>query len=1061
MKKNLCLAALALICAPAFAKSSSTFDSGAISGLNARNIGSATMSGRIAAVTAYEKDGKTTIFVAAASGGVWKSPDGGVTYQPMFDHEAVQSIGAVTIDPSNPDTIWVGTGESWTRNSVSIGNGIYKSTDGGETWTNMGLPQSERIVKIIVHPKSSDTVYACVPGKLWSDSADRGLYKTTDGGKTWSLILKGSNLSTGCASASMDTKDPNTLYAALWDFRRKGWTFRSGGDNADAPSGSGLFKSTDGGKTWTEFTADANKGFATKPFGRISVAVAPSNPSVVYASIEAAKGSGFYRSGDGGKTWEPRDRSQFMVWRPFYFSNMTVDPKNENRVFKDGGSLLMSEDGGRSFSAIGGFAGMHGDVHDVWINPNNTQSVIAVDDGGIWYSHDGGSRWLKGENLPISQFYHVSVDEADPYRVYGGLQDNTSWVGDSQYPGGITNSRWENMFGGDGFWMFPDPSDPDYLYAELQGGFMGRVNRYTHEARILQPLAGYHEKMRLNWNTPIHISPNDKSTIYEGAQFLFRSRDHGQTWDRISPDLTTNDPNKQKQEESGGVTVDNSAAEMHTTIYSISESPKDKDLIWVGTDDGNVQITRDGGKSWKNVVDNVPNLPKNSWVSWVQASKFDEGTAYAAFDRHTFGDMDPYVYKTTDYGKSWKLIASKAQGLRGYAHVVKEDPVKSDLLFVGTEFGLWVSVDGGNRWVQYKGSHFPSVAVRDIVVAERDSDLVLATHGRGIWIIDDITPWRELSDSLMGKEAAFVKGRPQKQDLQAFSGGWAEGAGTFAGANPPDAAVITYWQKSRHLFGKIKIEILDADGKVIDDIPASKRRGLNRVLWSMRTKAPRVPPAAQVAGNAQQGPRVVPGTYTVRMTKNGQVYETKVDVVLDRRAKFSVAERKQNFDAAMRVSDLFAQESDVVAQINALRMSIAQRKAASASDAALTKALTDLDAKADDIRKKIVATKEGGAITGEERLREHTDNVYGPLLSYEGKPTQYQLDRIDVIARELGEVQTDWKKLVAEQLPGLNDQLKQRGATPIEVSFAPADDAQAASANPATIVEAFDSLRLR
>jgi hypothetical protein len=445
----------------------------------------------------------------------------------------------------------------------------------------------------------------------------------------------------------------------------------------------------------------------------------------------------------------------------------------------------------------------------------------------------------------------------------------------------------------------------------------------------------------------------------------------------------------------------------------------------------------------------------------VQASNFDEGTAYATFDRHTFGDMNPYVYKTTDYGKSWKLIASSKDGLRGYAHVVREDTVKPNLLFVGTEFGLWVSVDGGKRWAQYKGSHFPAVAVRDLVIAPRDSDLVLATHGRGIWIIDDITPWRELSDSLMAKEAAFVTIPLQRQDLTAFSGGWAEGAGTFSGPNPPDGAVITYGQKSRHLFGKIKIEILDASGKVIDELAASKRRGLNRVVWSMRLKAPRVPPAAQLAGNAQQGPRVVPGIYKVRMTKNGKAYETAFEVGLDRRAKFDVAERKQNFEAAMRVSDLFAQESDVVAQIGALRGQLAQYRGVAASDPPLAKALSDADAKADDIRKKIVATKEGGAITGEERLREHTDNLYGPLLLYEGKPTQYQLDRIDVIARELGEVQADWKKFIAEQLPPLNEQLKLRGATPITVSLAPVPESQPASANPATMMEAFDSLRLR
>jgi photosystem II stability/assembly factor-like uncharacterized protein len=1024
------LALAALLALPAQVTAAVTFDSGSISGLGARNIGSATMSGRVAAFDAVEnKDGKTTLFVGAASGGVWKSTDGGITYKPVFDRQPVQSVGAVVIDPSNPQTIWVGTGEPWTRNSVSIGDGMYKSTDGGDSWTHMGLPNSERVAKILVHPKDGNTVYACVAGKLWSDSTDRGLYKTTDGGKSWSLILKGMNASTGCSAASMEPGNPDVLYAALWDFRRKGWTFRSGGDNEKAPSGSGLHVSRDGGKTWTEFTADKNKGFATKPFGRIAFAVAPSNPKVLYAAIEAPKDAGLYRSADGGQTWELRDKSQYMVWRPFYFANLIVDPKDENRLFKTGGMLLLSVDGGKSFSQTGGFNGMHGDVHDVWISPSNSKDVMAGDDGGMWYSRDGGTRWLKGDNLPISQFYHVSVDNDDPYHVYGGLQDNSSWVGDSQYPGGITNSRWENMFGGDGFWMFADPSDPDYLYAEYQGGNIGRVNRKTHEARIIQPLAGYHEKMRMNWNTPIHIGGK---AIYIGAQFLFRSRDHGATWERISPDLTTNDPEKQKQEESGGVTVDNSAAEMHTTIYSISESPKNPDLVWVGTDDGNLQITRDGGKKWTNVVGNV-GMPKSSWVSWVQASRFDEGTAYAAFDRHTFGDMQPYVYKTTDYGKSWSRIAGANQGLRGYAHVVREDTVKKDLLFVGTELGLWISPDGGKRWAQYKGGNFPAAAVRDLVVQERDSDLVLATHGRGIWIIDDITPLRELSDALLAKEVAFVKARPAQQRVNAFSGGWSEGSGKFEGPNPPDGAVITYYQKSRHLFGKIKLEVLDPQGNVIDTIPASKRRGLNRVYWSMRAKAPRVPPAAQIAYNATQGPRYVPGVYKVRLTKAGQVYETELPVTLDRRAKYDVAERKQNFEAAMRVSALFGQMSDLVGQVNGLRSAIAQRQGALPADDALAKKLLELDGKADEVRKKIVATKEGGAITGEERLREHTDNAYGPLIAYEGMPTAYQVERIDVLTREFGDVQAEWKKVSGLELATVNEMLRAKGAAPIEV----------------------------
>ena len=506
---------------------------------------------------------------------------------------------------------------------------------------------------------------------------------------------------------------------------------------------------------------------------------------------------------------------------------------------------------------------------------------------------------------------------------------------------------------------------------------MGRVNRHTHEARNIKPRPNYNEKLRYNWNTPIALSPNEKGTVYVGAQFLFRSRDHGQNWERISPDLTTNDPQKQKQEQSGGVTVDNSSAEMHTTIYSISESPKDKNLIWVGTDDGNLQITRDGGKSWNNVVTNVPGLAKNSWVSWVQASNFDAGTAYAAFDRHTFGDMSPYVFRTTDYGKTWTPLvnAQDAKGVRGYAHVIKEDLEKPDLLFLGTEFGLWISIDGGKNWAQFKGNHFPAVAVRDLAIQPRENDLVLATHGRGIWIVDDIVPLRNLTSDMVSQEVAFVSARPVQQRIEG-SGGWANGDAVFVGDNPPDAAVINYYQKERHLFGKLKIEVLDYSGRVVDEVPASKRPGLNRVTWSMREKPPRVPPAAQIAFAGTRGPRLVPGDYTVRLTKAGKTYETKLTVGLDRRAKFTVEDKKAQYDAAMKVRDLFNDESALMDRIGTLRRDVSKVAAGVAENDSLKKNIKGFDDKIEMVRKKIVATKEGGAITGEERLREHTDQLY-------------------------------------------------------------------------------------
>jgi photosystem II stability/assembly factor-like uncharacterized protein len=1012
-----------LLCVSGSTAQEAKFDSDTISGLGARNIGSAAMSGRVSAVAAVKEDGRLTVYVGSASGGVWKSINGGTTYKPIFDKQDVQSIGAIAIDPSAPKTIWVGAGEAWTRNSTSIGDGIYKSTDGGDSWTNVGLKNSERIAKILLDPKDSNVVYACVPGKLWSDSEDRGLYKTTDGGKSWNKILKGANLSTGCSMISMDPQDSKTLFAGMWDFRRKGWTFRSGGENATADSASAFYKTSDGGATWNELDEKSAKGLPAKPWGRIAVTIAPSKPNVVYALIESTR-SALFRSDDGGKTWEERDRSNWMVWRPFYFANLIVDPKNENKVYKPDLTLIMSEDGGKSFSVIGGAA--HGDFHDVWVNPDNTDHLIAGDDGGIWYSYDGGNTWWKGNNLPISQFYHVSVDQADPYHVFGGLQDNSAWIGDSQYPGGITNSRWENLFGGDGFWVFPDPSDPNYVYAEAQGGNVGRVNRMTLDGRAIKPQPNYGEgKLRFNWNTPIHMSPNEKGAIYIGAQFLFRSRDHGQTWDRISPDLTTNDPEKQKQEESGGVTVDNSDAETHTTIYSISESPRDGQVIWAGTDDGNLQLTRDGGRSWTNVVSNVPELPKFSWVSWVEASLYDPATAYAAFDRHTFGDMAPHVYKTSDYGKTWTPVVGPESGVRGFAHVIKEDTVVPNLLFLGTELGLWVSLDDGKHWAQYKGHEFPCVPVRDIVVHPRESDLVVATHGRGIWIIDDITPLRKLTPDVMAKDVIFLQGKTPQQRLVS-NGGWVEGSAAYSGPNSPDAAVITYYQKKRHIFGKMKIEVFDAQGKLVDTLPPNSRRGVSRVEWAMRLKPPRVPPAATAAFEAAQGPRVVPGTYTIKMTRGTETYATQFVVEQDPRAKFTSADRQLEFDAAMRVYNFLSDMSFDADRISGMHDALLERTARVKNDVALAKRLQQAADSMDELRKKIVSTKEGGAVTGEIRIREKTTELYGDILNYEGRPTDYQSARIDSLKKELADVSAQFDAFASKDLPAINKSLAQK-----------------------------------
>lgn len=1037
MLRSILLASAALAIAPASAQS---FDSAAVSGLGIRNIGSATMSGRISAIAGrQEADGKVTLLIGSASGGVWKSEDGGTTFRPMFDKAPVQSIGAVALDPTNKDVMWVGTGESWTRNSVSVGNGVYKSTDGGVTWMNMGLPATERITRIVVNPKDGNIVYVCAPGPLWSDSPDRGLYKTTDGGRTWTLILKGANLSTGCSSVAMDPSNPEHLLAGTWDFRRKAYEFRSGGNGPDQPSGSRFAESRDGGRTWTYLTAENRKGLPKYPWGRLEIAFAPSNPKRVYAFIENPRPALFV-SNDGGQSWEERDRSQGMVWRPFYFARLVVDPKDPDRVFKMGYSVTVSDDGGKSFANAAGAS--HGDWHDVWIDPENTKYLVGGDDGGLWFSYDGANKWWKANNLPVSQFYHVSVDDKDPYQVYGGLQDNSAWVGDQEYPGGITNNRWENLFGGDGFWAWSDPADPNYAYVEAQGGFIGRVNRHTLQARLIQPQANYKEKLRFNWNTPIQMSPNEKGTIYIGSQFLFRSRDHGTTWDRISPDLTTNDPVRQRQEQSGGITVDNSAAEMNTTIYSISESPRAAGEIWVGTDDGNVQLTRDGGAHWANLTPNL-GMPAGNWISWVEASRYDPAVAYVTDDRHTVGDMAPYLYRTADYGRTWqRLVGPDTPGIRGYAHVIKEDRLNPNILFLGTEFGLYVSLNGGQSWAKFQPDNFPDgLAVRDIALQEREDDMVLATHGRGIWVVDDISPLRALSAQTLASNVALIPSGPVQQRIQG-NGGWAEGDASYAGENPPNGATITYYQKARHVIGRMKLEVLDASGKVVDEIPTSKRRGLNRVEWPMQTKPPIVPPAASLAGSSTVGERFLPGTYTVRLTDAGQVVTEPLTVTLDRRATYTVADRQAQFDAAERIKGMFQRMSTLVAEINGVR---AQASALAHSDTApaeVKAAAAQIGGKADALRKEIVATTEGGAITGEERLREHTDEIYGMITSVEDRPTDYELARIDALDRELKDVESEWAAFRAGDLAAFNAKLKAANLPPMtiaEVRFDPDD----------------------
>lgn len=1001
-------------------------DSDTLSGLPIRAIGPAAMGGRIADIAAVHEGQRLTIYVGSASGGVWKSVDGGTTFKPMFDKQPSLSIGSVAIDPSNPQTVWVGTGESWVRNSVSVGTGVYRSRDGGEDWEAVGLPDSEHVSRIVVHPKDSNTVYSCALGHLWNANTERGVFKTSDGGKTWTKLLY-RNDSTGCADLAMDPQDPAVLYAAMWDVRREPHNFRSGGP------GSGLFKSTDAGATWHEL----RKGMPEGDLGRIGVAVAPSNRARVYAVVEAKNHTALFRSDDAGESWAEVNNSFNISGRPFYFARLTVDPKNSDRVYKTGFFLTVSDDGGKSFSAAfstseGPGDQVHGDLHTLWINPDNPDQMLVGTDGGVYQSLDRTSHWRFLSNLPVSQFYHVSADMADPYNVYGGLQDNGTWMGPSRATNGIANRHWRNIGLGDGFWAFSDPADPDYAYAEYQGGMVSRFRKSTGEARDIKPLPRSGEPdFRFNWNTPIHLSPNHLGTIYLGGQFLFRSRDHGESWDRISPDLTTNDPAWQHQELSGGLTIDNSDAEKFETIYTIAESPKNGEVIWAGTDDGNVQVTRDGGKHWTNVAKNISGLPAGTWVSTIEASHFEAGTAYATFDGHAAGDMKTHVYQTKDYGKTWTSLSTPE--LIGYAHVVREDLVNANLLFVGTEFGLFISIDGGEHWAQFKGS-LPNVAVRDIAIQPRESDLLLATHGRGIYILDDLTPIRALTPALLGKDLVMLPSRPSVLALAASEQRF-DGDAEFQGRTLPEAAAIVYYQKKRHIFGDLRLDIYDPKGQLVTSLQGDKRRGLNRVQWPERAKPPKMPPAAGLVENEYvfYGPQVQEGTYTVKLTKGKETYSSEVKLVPDPRSKSTAEDRELQHKTVTQLYDMLAQLTYVVDATSELREQARQRAAAAADDK-LKQQLNGLAQKLEAFRSTLVSVKEGGMITGEKKLREHLGELYGAVNGYSGRPTQSQVESTAVLLKKLDEASAQFQSIATSEILALNTALQGKNLEPLKAT---------------------------
>ncbi len=1014
----------ALSPAPAAASAAEAvpIDEDVLAGLDMRSIGPAVMSGRVSALDAVVENGRVTLYVGAASGGVWKSMNGGITSKPVFDKYA-QSIGAIRIDPKNPRTIWVGTGEPWVRNSTSIGDGVYKSTDGGENWTFLGLADSERIAGIEVDPTDPNVAYVAAMGHLWNASQERGLYKTIDGGKTWQRILFVDE-NTGCAAVAIDHTNPKTVFATTWQYRRSAWAFESGGP------GSAFYKSTDGGATWVKLTGDPKRGLPAGELGRIAVAIAPSDSKVVYATIEAKQG-GLFRSKDGGETWETRNSGADMIIRPFYFSALVIDPRNSERIYKPGLNLIVSEDGGVSFQSIGA-GSVHSDHHALWINPTDTEHVFTGTDGGVYISEDRGSNWRMVRNLPLSQYYRISYDMATPYNVYGGLQDNACWYGPSSAGGSIENRHWRNLCGGDGFWMFEDPSDAEFAYVEIQGGGAQRVSKKTFEGRTIQPKESAGEpKFRWNWNTPMRPSIHDKNTIYMAAQYLFRSRDHGNSWERISPDLTTNDPAKQQQEASGGITVDNSSAEAHCTIFAVAESPKNPKVIWVGTDDGNLQLSKDAGKTWSNLAANLTVVPRGTWVSWIEPSPFDEATAFVTFDGHTAGDMQTHVVKTNDYGKTWSSLSTPA--LKGFAHVIRQDIVNRELLYLGTEMGLFMSLDAGRSWARFKGGEFPPVPVRDIAIHPRDKDLIIATHGRGVWILDDLTPLRALQPKMLAQSFVFLPSRAGVLRLGG-SDGWQTDNNEFSGADVPGGAAVAYYQRKRHLMGDFKIEILDAAGKLLYSVPGNKRKGMTRMYWGMFAPSPKFPPGAgdiSILFRSAIGPRMTEGTYTVRATKGKESYSTTLQVVPDPNTKFTPADRKQRFDTANTIGSLLGEMKYVVDRLLGIREQ-AKLLTAQTQDAAVNAKLTAFVSAIETLRNAYVPIKETGGITGEERLRDHLSEVYQAVNSYPGPPSKAQLDRMAALTQEIAKADAATQERVTQELTALNPVLTNAGLTPIE-----------------------------
>uniref|UniRef100_UPI0035624D62 VPS10 domain-containing protein n=1 Tax=Lutibacter sp. TaxID=1925666 RepID=UPI0035624D62 len=907
------------------------FDIEKFKNIKTRSIGPAGMSGRITAIDVVTKNPEI-MYVGSASGGLWKSESGGIAWEPIFDQQLALSIGAVAIQQSNPDVIWVGTGEGNPRNSLTGGYGLYKSLDAGKTWQLVGLEKTRNIHRIIIDKNNPNTVYVAAIGSPWGAHTERGVYKTTDGGKTWekSLFV---NTKTGCADLVVDPNNPNKLIAAMWQHERKPWTFNSGGED------SGLYITYNGGENWKKLTD--KDGLPEGNLGRIGLAIAPSNSKIVYALIEAKK-NGLYKSEDGGINWKLiNDKSSGrgsdgIGNRPFYYSDLAVDPLNENRIYTVFTYVNVSEDGGKTFNqlmpAYGSSSGVHPDHHAWWIHPTNSNFMIDGNDGGLNITHDRGKTWRFVENLPVGQFYHINVDNDFPYNVYGGLQDNGSWAGPAYVlkDQGIRNSYWQEIQFGDGFDAIPDPKDSRFGYSMSQQGFVTRYDKVTGNSTMIRPTHPNPDiKLRFNWNSAIAMNPIDNETIFFGSQFVHKSTDKGFTWEIISPDLTTNNPEKQKQHESGGITMDATGAENHCTILAIEPSTFDENILWAGTDDGNVQLTLNGGKTWENVSKNIKNFPKEAWIAQIRASKYNKAEACVIVNNYRQFDFTPYLFRTRDFGKTWENLLEGKDETFGYTLAIVQDIEEPKLLFLGTEYGLYISIDEGKTWTKWN-TNFPNVSTMDLAIQPREHDLVIGTFGRAIFVLDDIRPFRAIAKEgkqLLDKKIhLFTPPTAFITETQQPSGTRFGANAIFNGDNKNGGAMITYSinkpkndkteevsdkknkkssetiksEKPAVKFDTIFFEVYNDKNELIRTIKnkAPEENGLHRMYWHFEEKGVRGPSRKKEKENAQEpgGITVLPGIYTLKMHFGNQTVSEKIEVIYDPRIDISFEVLKSKYN---------------------------------------------------------------------------------------------------------------------------------------------------------------------